>query len=879
MKNLLLGFIFSFYFVFTFAQSDLNQQVHLEYNNITLKHFFTEIEENYKVHFSYSNLYLKQKMNVSYVGKLENALTEVFGKINLKYKIINDQIVVKKATRGVLRGTLKGRLVDIETKMPIIGALIVSKNNKQFIGTTSDVDGFFLLEDLAIKRYTFLISALAYETEEVSEILINAGKDVYLEIALKEKINNLDAVIVKANLKKHEAINEMALTSSRTFSVEETERYAMSISDPARMAQNYAGVTNAGDDSSNDLVIRGNSPRALLWRLEGIEIPNPNHFGNTGAKGGVISALSSSTLSNSDFYTSTFPTEFGNAISGVFDLKFKNGNTEKREHSFSLSLLGLEGSTQGFFQKGKRASYIVKYRFSTIDYLQPLIIDLKSTNLSFQDFSFKVNLPTKKFGTFAIFALGGVNSQLNKVIADSTKWETKVDQTESNERQTMSVFGISNKSVLSDKTYLRSVLAGTLSYQRRIVDIYNSVTNKDFLRENNTDIKNINFIGSFTLNHKFHKRILFQTGLIYQFKKYDYFVNLNQDDNDFIFFNSNDYTHSLQTFVNSKFRVSDKFTMNAGLHFSYLDLNKTYAIDPRMGIKFKINEKHSLAFSSGLFSRQEHISTYLLENTLGLTFQSNLRLEMNKSFQTVLGYNFKFAKNLNLKAEVYYQYLYDIPVSSDTSSNYSTLNSENIFDIMSNNASNGGELFSMGQGQNYGLDITIEKFFSKKYYAMFTASLFDSKFKGISGQQFRTKFARHFLLNLLGGKEFVVGKHKNNFINLNAKFILNGGNRYTPIDISASITSGVETRQENAINSKQFSPYYRFDLGFNYKLNTENTTHTFAVDVQNVTNNQNDFDVFFNYKTSRVDYFKQLGIIPFVKYKIEFSIPKRKTNR
>lgn len=876
MKKFLLGFIFSLFLVLSFAQDKLNQQVSLQYNNITLKNFFTEIETEYDVRFSYSNLSLKQKINVSYTGELKNALTEILAEINLKYKFINKQIVVKKETIGVLTGNVKGRLIDIETKMPIIGATIIIKNQNPFKGTSSDLDGFFSFKNLAISRYTFTVSALSYETEAFSEVQINSGKDVFLEIALKGKINALDEVIVKANLKKHEAINEMALTSSRTFSVEETERYAMSISDPARMAQNYAGVTNSGDDSSNDLVIRGNSPRALLWRLEGVEIPNPNHFGNTGAKGGIISALSSSTLNNSDFYTSTFPAEFGNAISGVFDLKFKNGNTEKREHSLSLSLLGLEGSTQGFFSRKSRASYIIKYRFSTIDYIQPLFAALNNSNLFFQDFSFKINAPTKKLGTFAVFAMGGLNNRINNVVADSTKWETKEDQTKEEERQIMSVFGVSNKKVLSEKTYLRSVLATTLSFQRRTVDLFNSIQNNDFLRENNTDIKNINFISSFTLNHQFSKRILFQTGLIYQFKKYEYFVNLNQDDNDFIFFNSNDYTHSLQSFVNSKFRVSDKLTLNAGLHFTYLDLNKTYAFDPRIGLKYKIDEKNSIAFSSGMFSRQEHISTYLLENTLGLSFQSNLNLEMNKSFQTVLGYNAKFENNFNFKAEVYYQYLYDIPVSSDTSSNYSTLNAENIFDIMSNNASNGGELFSDGQGQNYGLDLTLEKFFSKKYYAMLTASFFDSKFKGISGQQFHTKFANHFVINLLGGKEFVVGKHKNNFINLNGKFILKGGNRYTPIDIPESIRTGIETKQTEAINSKQFKPYYRFDLGFNYKLNTANTTHTFAVDVQNVTNKKNDLDVFFNYKTNRVDYSKQLGLIPFVKYKIEFTIPKRK---
>ncbi len=872
LKNFLIILLFSCIAFIGASQNVLDQAVDLSFQQIKLKDLISKIEKDYNLHFSYSNIFLSKKISIKYKGHLSTALDKIFLQTNLEYKLINQQIVIKRKSIGVIKGSLKGQVLNAETSVPIMNVSIVIKNREPFTGTASDLDGYFSIKNLPTKRYSLLVQALGFESIEIPNVLVSAGKELYLNIELIEKINQLNEVVVEAKINKHEAINKMALTSARAFSVEETQRYAMSISDPARMARNYAGVTNAGDDSSNDLVVRGNSPRGLLWRLEGIEIPNPNHFGKTGAKGGIISILNSSTLSNSDFYTSTFPTEFGNAISGVFDLKLKKGNQEKREHSISISLLGVEGATEGFFAKKSKVSYILKYRFSTLNLIKPLVIDLKESVLAFQDLALKVYLPTKKLGVFSVFGIAGYNTQINKAVKDTSLWETREDRTDLDDSQIIAVFGVSNKKILSPKTYLKSIIGSTIDFQKTTIDL---VDTNSTLRINDTDFKNINFIASFTLNHQLNKKHFFQTGIVYELKKYEYFLNLNENNADFLFFNSNDYTHFIQSFINWKYRISNKLTLNTGFHFSFLDLNKSFSLDPRLGIKYRINNQHSLAFSAGLYSRPEHLSTYLLENTLGLSFNSNLDLKMNKSVQTVLEYNNNFAKDFNIKAEIYYQYLFDIPVSTDSASSYSTLNSENVFDIMINNTSNGGEMVSEGQGQNYGIDLTLEKYFSKGYYGMITASLFDSKFKNRQGQQFYTKFANHFLINILGGKEFVVGKNKNNFINLNGKLVFNGGRRYTPIDIEKTKEIGNVVRHEDQIYSKQFTPYYRLDLGINYKLNTKYTTHTFSFDVQNVTNNKNSYDVFYNFKEDKIETKNQLGIIPFVKYKLEFSFNKK----
>ena len=185
----------------------------------------------------------------------------------------------------------------------------------------------------------------------------------------------MKAVEITAKEEKNRAQNDLALVSARGFSVEETQRYAGSFDDPGRMAQSYAGVA-AGDDGSNELVVRGNSPRGVLWKMEGMEIPNPNHFSEQGSGGGAISMLKGGMMANSDFYTGAFPAEYGNAASGVFDINLRKGNNQKREYAAQIGLLGVEGAMEGPFKAGYEGSYLVNYRYSTLDMLRAIGIDV-----------------------------------------------------------------------------------------------------------------------------------------------------------------------------------------------------------------------------------------------------------------------------------------------------------------------------------------------------------------------------------------------------------------------------------------------------------------------------------------------------------------------
>ncbi|MFC2096621.1 carboxypeptidase-like regulatory domain-containing protein, partial [Bacteroidota bacterium] len=279
------------------------------------------------------------------------------------------------ANNSMQTQTIRGQVIDQDSKSPLIGANIIILNSEPVKGTSSNVDGYFRIDQVHVGRVDLKVTCMGYEAKTIPNLLIGSGKEIVLEIELIESLIQLEDVIITANGHKAEALNEMAVVSAKAFSVEETKRYAGSFNDPARMVSGYAGVT--GDATgNNDIVVRGNSPKGILWKLDGIDIPNPNHFADEGSTGGPINALNSAMLNNSDFFSGAFAPEYGNAYSGVFDMKLRNGNNEKREYSASIGVIGMEATLEGPFSKNYNGSYLINYRYSSLDILdQAGIVD------------------------------------------------------------------------------------------------------------------------------------------------------------------------------------------------------------------------------------------------------------------------------------------------------------------------------------------------------------------------------------------------------------------------------------------------------------------------------------------------------------------------
>ncbi len=758
---------------------------------------------------------------------------------------------------------IKGIVIDADSKKPLAKATLTLTNGERV--TLSDESGYFTFSQVPVGRHSLDISMLGYENKVIGEIVVSSGKEAYLNISLTEKISSLNEIVIKASKNRVKPNNEFATVSARSFSVEDTKRYPASAFDPGRMAQNFAGVSNNGD-GSNEIVVRGNSPSGVLWRLEGIEIPSPNHFGSLGSTGGAISMLSSSTLGNSDFYTGAFPAEFGNATAGAFDLTFRNGNNEKNEYSFMLGLLGIEAAAEGPIGKKGQSSYLINYRYSTVA-LVSSFLNLGGVNPNYQDLSFKFNFPTCKAGTFSFFGLGGMNKAVKDPAKDSSRWTDDDPNFVLDAPGKIGIAGLSHQYFLNKKSYIKTIIAISGQYASSIVDTLNPSDKYERVQVGNEENIDIAYRASVLYNNKINGRSTLRIGIIGSRLSFDY-NNRYYDNIDKVWIQSLAAEGSsiyLQAYAQWKYRISNCLTLNTGLHSSYLGLNKTKSIEPRAALSFKASKGQTITIAAGLHERPEHLYTYYVDNQSPDSTSSypNKDLEMNKAMHLVLGYEKIFPNNLRFKTEVYYQYLYDIPVEMKNYSYFSMLNSSSFYELVDI-----GPLTSTGTGNNYGVDISLEKSFNKNYFFLATGSIFSSKYTNYDNKEFNTRYNRNYQLNLVAGKEWK--RKSKNIWGLNGKLLTSGGLRDSEIDLDASKARGKVIYKTDRYYTEQAKAYFRFDIGISYKRNLKHSTHTLMFDIQNLTGYKNVYTTYYDNKSGSVKTAYQTGLFPFLNYRIEF---------
>ncbi len=758
---------------------------------------------------------------------------------------------------------IKGIVIDADSKKPLAKATLTLTNGERV--TLSDESGYFTFSQVPVGRHSLDISMLGYENKVIGEIVVSSGKEAYLNISLTEKISSLNEIVIKASKNRVKPNNEFATVSARSFSVEDTKRYPASAFDPGRMAQNFAGVSNNGD-GSNEIVVRGNSPSGVLWRLEGIEIPSPNHFGSLGSTGGAISMLSSSTLGNSDFYTGAFPAEFGNATAGAFDLTFRNGNNEKNEYSFMLGLLGIEAAAEGPIGKKGQSSYLINYRYSTVA-LVSSFLNLGGVNPNYQDLSFKFNFPTCKAGTFSFFGLGGMNKAVKDPAKDSSRWTDDDPNFVLDAPGKIGIAGLSHQYFLNKKSYIKTIIAISGQYASSIVDTLNPSDKYERVQVGNEENIDIAYRASVLYNNKINGRSTLRIGIIGSRLSFDY-NNRYYDIIDKVWIQSLAAEGSsiyLQAYAQWKYRISNCLTLNTGLHSSYLGLNKTKSIEPRAALSFKASKGQTITIAAGLHERPEHLYTYYVDNQSPDSTSSypNKDLEMNKAMHLVLGYEKIFPNNLRFKTEVYYQYLYDIPVEMKNYSYFSMLNSSSFYELVDI-----GPLTSTGTGNNYGVDISLEKSFNKNYFFLATGSIFSSKYTNYDNKEFNTRYNRNYQLNLVAGKEWK--RKSKNIWGLNGKLLTSGGLRDSEIDLDASKARGKVIYKTDRYYTEQAKAYFRFDIGISYKRNLKHSTHTLMFDIQNLTGYKNVYTTYYDNKSGSVKTAYQTGLFPFLNYRIEF---------
>ena len=761
---------------------------------------------------------------------------------------------------------IRGTVMDEQSGSILPGASITIADSK-LKGIAND-KGVFKIQAVPVGRQSIKVSMSGYEDAFIASIEVTSSKEVVLEIRLKEKVTKLDDVVLKAGKSKIKALNEAALVSARQLSIDEAFRYSGTRNDPSRMAQNFAGVSGT-NDGRNDIIIRGNSPSGVLWRMDGIDIPNPNHFSTLGSTGGPVSILNINTLKNSDFLTSAFPSQYGNAIAGVFDLRMRNGNADKREFIGQMGFNGFEFGAEGPFSKSSKASYLVDYRYSMVATLQNLGLQFGTGSATpyYQDINFKINLPTKKAGTFSMFGLGG-ESHINFLPEadgeDNLYASNDGSKRNRNFKSLTGVLGVSHQYFYNSNTSSKTTVAASglsAKYNEDIVE-EGKENERAFLRNS----EQLRYSISHTFNKKLNVKNQFTAGVIADIST----LKLRQDyirDGDSVLSNlldANETATLLRGYTNLGHRFTDKLSTNVGLYAQNFTVNNSMSIEPRWNIKYQFKPNQSISFGAGLHSQLQPLEVYFYQtktNTGDISF-TNKELDFVKSVHSALGYDWSVSRYFRIKTELYGQYIYNAAVER-TASSFSLLNSGSDFAIPDKT-----NLVNNGRGYNYGIELTAERFLHRGLYYLLTVSLFESKYKGSDDIWRNTAFNSNYVVNALAGKEWKLN-NKTTF-GIDSKVTVTGGQRYTPFDVLASTAAGYIVYKEEEAYGLQNATYIRWDLKFSYIRNLRKVTQKWYIDLQNLTNRENIYLRTLNPKTGIESRINQMGLFPNINYQITF---------
>jgi hypothetical protein len=850
--------------------SILEQEVSFKEQTATIHFFLAGIESATNITFSYGKEVPVNRPFSMSEGKrsVREHLDDMFRNDSLEYMERGNKILIVQRKAEVQKKmpnqTIRGRILDLDSKTPLLGVNVILASEGPQRGTITDEQGYFRFENVPVGRHELTFSYIGYEPQVRSDLVLASGKEFVVNVDMEESVTALEEVRITSISSKSKPLNDLAVVSGRSFTAYEVDNYPGSISDISRAAVSFPGVVSP-NDGQNHIIIRGNSPKGLQWRLEGIEIPNLNHFSDIGASGGGVNVVSSHMLASSDFLTSAFPAEYGNALSGVFDLRLRTGNNEKHEQTFQIGVLGTELMVEGPLKKSSNTTYIAQYRYSTLKLIEKMGLDLESIP-DFQDLSFKIYHPTKKLGVFSLFGIGGLSHE----VGDSGyEWDSNT-----------ATLGLSNNYTFNSKTFLRSVLAFSVWNYNWDNDSNMGSSETPINQVWKTDVTDYTLKGSFILNHKFNPRHKIKAGIIYEMAYNDSYMgwysdtlynwyndishpwyhNLNYDHE---YVNSKENAGTLQTFVNWKYRINEKLSLNTGAHFIQFYLNHNFSVEPRIGLQWKAHPRHIFSAGFGIHSRKESLTLYSGNYTthLGNVIHPNRDLELAKARHYVLGYQFLATDLLHMKTELYYQDLYDIP-AYPFPPYFSTLNFDFGFE--------GNILTNYGTGYNTGVELSLEKYMSRGYYFLLNGSLYESKYFNKLGEKLNTKYNGNYASNGVFGKEFRVGKSKQNTLSFSTRYILVGGLRTLPIDEQASLERGGTVSYWDDGFSVKNKDYFRLDLLLKFRRNKPGYSSEWSVDVLNILNRQNVLTEYWDQGSQEMREEFQNPTIAIISYRIQF---------
>lgn len=767
-----------------------------------------------------------------------------------------------KKDHAKMTQTIRGKVIDNINEKPIVDAFVLLQNTNK--GVQTDTEGNFILDKTPTGRYQLKVSSIGYESQTISEILLESGKELVLEIRLQETTNQLQEAVVKAP----SANLSGAVTSIKNITTEQIFRFPGTYLDPARLATAYAGVANS-NDQANGMVVRGNSPNGVQWRLEGVEIVNPNHLSNAGTfsdritqNSGGVNILSAQLLGNMNFLTGAFPAEYGNALSGVMDMRLRKGNDKKQEFIAQAGLIGIDIAAEGPFKKkndgspaagSPAASYLVNYRYSFTGLLGLMGVTFGGEDIRFQDLSFNLNFPTKKAGTFTVFGMVGSSSNTFAAMRDTTQWLVQKDGFDITYTNKMGAVGATHNINIGKNILWRTTLVASGLKNARDSYVLSKQTFQRFLTQADSSKKYRTSFAS-SLTYKINVKNSVKIGLNIS-HQYDELYSRSND--------GKSVGHAtgllVQPYLNWQVSLFPKLTVNAGLHYLNYTFNKTSSVEPRASLSYQLSDNQSISFAYGLHSQLQLPQVYFAQINLNDSYLQNAYLDFTKSQHYVLSHQFSFKRGSYFKTELYYQKIFNVPVTS-LNPTFSTLNLVESFITE--------PLQNLGKGENYGIELTYQQYLTNGFYALTNATLYNATYSGIDGIKRNSRYNGKYIFNLTIGKEWQ--KSENRMLGTSLRMVWLGGYYEQEINEAASLENRrLIYKNAGAFTVKQ-PDYFRPDFRIYLKKSKQKYSRTLALDVQNIASYKNVSYSYYDILQRKIVRQYQLGLIPILSYRWEF---------